>query len=114
MRKLINRIFRFERTDGRCATNRHLHRWTLLRFPAGRRIAAGVRFKRRCESSRRPPAPSAHPQGCSCPFAAMPLTLERDAPSPRGMRRRWWPRGTEIACPDRHEAALGIDPSGVA
>ena len=36
MRKLVDRIFRFERIDGRCATDRYLHRWTLLRLPGGR------------------------------------------------------------------------------
>ena len=45
---------------------------------------------------------------CGCPVAFEPLTLDRDAPSPRGMRRRWWPRELEIPCPDWREAALGV------
>ena len=36
MRKLIDRIFRFESINGGCATDRYLHRWTLLRLRRGR------------------------------------------------------------------------------
>ncbi len=50
-----------------------------------------------------------HPPMCGCPVAWQPLTLERDVPSPRGMRRRWWPREAEIACPDWRGAALGLE-----
>ena len=35
---LFDRVFRFERIDGRCATERYLHRWTLLRLPGGRAL----------------------------------------------------------------------------
>ena len=36
MRKLVDRIFRLEEINGRCATERYLRRWTLLKLP-GRR-----------------------------------------------------------------------------
>ena len=72
---------------------------------------AGLRFARRCDTLDLPP-PLTHPLGCGCPVAWRPLTLERDVPSPRGMRRRWWPREAEIACPDWREAAEGTGGAG--
>ena len=68
----------------------------------------GLRFRRRCDAIEIP-SPLTHPWGCGCPVAWQPLTLERDVPSPRGMRRSWWPREAEIACPDWREAALGLE-----
>ena len=36
--RLVDRIFRFENINGRCATDRYLHRWTLLVLPDGRAL----------------------------------------------------------------------------
>lgn len=38
-----------------------------------------------------------------------PVTVEADIRGFRGLRRRWWPREAEIACPDWREAALGLE-----
>ena len=36
--ELFDRVFRFERIDGRCATEKYLYRWTLLKLPGGRAV----------------------------------------------------------------------------
>ena len=36
--RLVARIFRHEVINGRCATDRYLNRWTLLRLPGGRAL----------------------------------------------------------------------------
>lgn len=69
------------------------------------RSHSGLRFARRCD----PDLPGPHRTGCGCEVKFEPVTLERDAPSPRGMRRRWWPRDLEIPCPDWKGAALGLE-----
>lgn len=66
---------------------------------------AGLVFARNIQPSR----PCSHPRSCGCPVAFEPVTLGRDVPSPRGMRRRWWPRDAEIACPDWRTTALGLE-----
>lgn len=70
------------------------------------RTHSGLRFARRCESAR----PGPHRTGCGCAVRFEPVTIDADAPSPRGMRRRWWPRDLEIPCPDWREVALGLEP----
>ena len=76
-----------------------------------RSTVAGLCFQRACKRlwiRKRLPDRS-HPLHCGCPVAIEPVTLERDVPSPRGMRRRWWPRDAEIPCPDWRGAALGLE-----
>ena len=71
-------------------------------------LASGLRFARLCTRESRYATPDrSHPLRCGCPIAFEPLTLEQDVPSPRGMRRRWWPRAAEIPCPDWRGAAEG-------
>ena len=41
-----------------------------------------------------------------------PVTLDADIRGFRGLRRRWWPRESEIACPDWREAAEGLAGGG--
>ena len=41
-----------------------------------------------------------------------PVTIDADIPGFRGLRRRWWPRESEIACPDWREAAEGLAGGG--
>lgn len=36
--RLFERVFRHEAINGRCATDRYLERWTLLRLPGGRAL----------------------------------------------------------------------------
>ncbi len=38
-----------------------------------------------------------------------PVTIEAGMPGFRGLRRRWWPRDAEIACPDWRTSALGLE-----
>ena len=38
MRALVCRVFRFEAINGRCVTERYLHRWTLVKLPGGRGV----------------------------------------------------------------------------
>ena len=77
-------------------------------FLAGCQGVTALRFERRCDLSL-PPAAGAHPLRCGCPVAIEPVTLDQDAPSPRGMRPRWWPREIERPCPDWRGAALGLE-----
>ena len=69
------------------------------------RSHSGLRFARRCD----PALPGPHRVMCGCEVKYEPVTIDADAPSPRGMRRRWWPRELEIPCPDWREAAVGAE-----
>lgn len=69
----------------------------------------GLCFARHCDRLTRSIPAGNHPIRCGCAVAFEPLTLERDVPSPRGMRRRWWPRDAEVPCPDWRGAALGLE-----
>lgn len=62
--------------------------------------ATGLQFERTCHGCAR---------RCGCPVAIEPVTLDQDVPSPRGMRRRWWPREIERPCPDWRGRALGLE-----
>lgn len=71
------------------------------------RAHSGLRFARRCDPAR----PGPHRTRCGCEVRFEPITIDADAPSPRGMRRRWWPRELEVPCPDWRGAALGLEES---
>ena len=68
---------------------------------------SGLVFRRNCY-----PCCTGPTAVCGCPVAFEAVTLDQDLPSPRGMRRRWWPREIERPCPDWRDAALGLEACG--
>lgn len=76
---------------------------------ASPKYSAGLVFKRRSVPGRKSHLTCGDQRSCGCPVMFRPVTLDEDVPSPRGMRRRWWPLDVELPCPDWRGTALGFD-----